>query len=70
MQQMRGELSERADVGDQAFNSEAQLESHLERDGHLLSPLVSGHNHTSNSVGWMTFQAWPPPPSDITSLNL
>ncbi len=55
-------------MGDQAFNSEIQLEPHLESDGPLLSRLVSGHNHTSNSVGWMTFQVWPRLQSDITSL--
>lgn len=52
--QMRSELggeSERADVGDQAFNSEVQLEPHLERDGPLLSQLVAGYNHTTNSAG-------------------
>lgn len=51
--------SVRADVSDQAFNSEVQLEPHLERDGLLLSRLVAGYNHTENSAGWMTFQDWP-----------
>lgn len=53
---MRRELVERADVGDLAFNSEVQLEPHLERGGPLLSRLVTGYNHTINSERWMTFQ--------------
>lgn len=53
--------SVRADVSDQAFNSEVQLEPHLERDGPLLSQLVAGYNHTKNSAGWMTSQDWPRP---------
>ena len=51
--------SVRADVSDQAFNSEVQLEPHLERDGPLLSQLVTGYNHTENSAGRMTSQDWP-----------
>lgn len=58
---MRSEHTERerAGVGDQAFGSEIQLEPHLERDGPLISRLVAGYNHTTNSAGRMTFQDWP-----------
>lgn len=62
--------SERADVGDQAFNGEVQLEPHLERDGPLLSPLVAGYNHTTSSAGWMTFRHCLRLRSDITSWYL
>lgn len=59
--------SERADVGDQAVNSELQLEPHLERDGRLLSQLVTGYNHSTISAGRLGFKVGPPLQSDITS---
>lgn len=46
----------KADVSNQAFNDEVQLEPHLERGGPLLSRLVAGYNHTRKSVKWVTFQ--------------
>jgi len=58
-QQNRSKLKERADESDQGFNSEVQLELHLERDGRLLSRHVAGYNHTKNSAGWITNRDWP-----------
>lgn len=50
---------ERADVYNQAFSSEVQLEPHLWRDGPLLSRHVARYDHTESSAGWITFQDWP-----------